>query len=194
MEIDQAILGAIIGGFLAAISGVVLYFLQKWWERKKLNQLFITAIKDDLTNSIPLYEKIKSTGKSQKFIPFESIIGLKKSRQIYEKFQEHLLLIEPYTLRKRIFDYYLQSATLIDKLEIYQNRVHAIRGSYNATLRRVREENPSLNEEQIVEKTLQLNQHEAQEHTLLTSETFEQLNNLDTIKIEAQLILDKLSD
>lgn len=108
MEIYAAIIGAVIGGFLASISGVILYFFQKSWDRKKLNKLFITAIRDDLINSIPLYEKIKNTGKTQKFIPFESTSGLKKSRQVYEKYTEHLLLIEPYTLRKRIFDYYLQ--------------------------------------------------------------------------------------
>jgi hypothetical protein len=108
-------------------------------DRKNLNKLFIAAIKDDLANAIPLYEKVKSIGKTQKFIPFESTNGLKKSRQVYEKYSEHLLLIEPYVLRKRIFDYYLQSGALIDKLEAYQNRVYAIQSRYNETLRHVKE-------------------------------------------------------
>lgn len=104
MEIYAAIVDAIIEVFLAAWSGILLYFLQKYWDKKKLNKLFITAIIDDLTNAIPLYEKIKSTEKAQKFISFESTIGLEKSRQIYEKYTDHLLLIKPSSLRKRIFD------------------------------------------------------------------------------------------
>lgn len=97
-------------------------------------------------------------------------------------------------MRKRIFDYYLQSGSLIDKLEAYQNRVYAIQRDYNSTLRRIREENLKLTEDQIAQKTLHIRQNEVQEYVWLTNETLEQLNNFDSIKIEAQLILDKLTD
>lgn len=192
MEIYAAILGAIIGGFLAAASGVALYIYQQSRNKKSLRMLFITAIRDDLSNSISLYEKIKSIGKSQKFIPFEATNGLRKSRQIYEKYTEHLLLIESFEFRKRIFDYYLQSSALIDKLESYQNRVYAIQSGYSETLRRVKEENPYYSDHEIRQRTLKLNESEANEFIWLKNETLEQLNNLDTLKIEAQLILDKL--
>lgn len=194
MDIYSAIIGPIIGGFLAALTGVLLYNYQLRCNKKNLNKLFITAIRDDLSNSIPLYEKIKNIGKTQKFIAFEATNGLRKSRQIYEKYTEHLLLIEPFEFRKRIFDYYLQSGALIDKLEAYQRRVYAIGGNFNDTIKHIRSQNPEWSDAQIADQVSKLTVNENNELDWLKTETLEQLGNIDSIKIEAQLILDKLGN
>lgn len=186
------IVSAIIGGFLAGLSGILLIIFQDRRKKKELSKLFITGMRDDLNNSIPLYEKLKNTGKNQKFVPFDVIEGLRRSRQIFEKYSEHILLFDSPEIRRRIFDYYLKSGVLLNKLEGYQRRVYEIERMYNAVSNKIKSDEPHHSTNEVHQRRIQLLGNDASEYGFLKSITSDELDGLDSLRIEAQLLMDKL--
>jgi hypothetical protein len=189
-EIWGAIIGAIIGGLLATGSGVFLNYKQFKTNRKNMKEIFFLIIEDDLNSSIPLYDQIKEIGRNQKYVSFEALNEIRYSRKIYEKYIEHVAFIEPCSLRKKIFDYYLKSGALIDKLENFQRIIYTHQEAIKDTKRFI-----ALNkkEEQVSQEVLDG----------LTSDNKDQINfffnaiqaevgNLDNFKVEAQFILQEL--
>lgn len=190
---NMQIIAALLGALVAGLIGVGLYFLQQWNNRRTLRNAFIDVIKDDLANSVNFYQQLKDTGETQRFISFEIITGLRKSRTIFDKYMEHLILIKPIDLRKRIFNYYLQSSVLVDRLESYQNRIYVIENNFNEAIKLFKKSNPNATSDEINKNLLNEHNMELSQYDFFKQDTLRQLRNLDSLKIEAQLLLDRLS-
>lgn len=193
-EVIGAIIGAIIGAFLATISGVYLNYRQGKSHRENQKELFILIIKDDLNNSISLYDQIKEIGKNQKFISFEAVNELRYSRKIYEKYIENVVFIHPHSLRNEIFDYYIKSSAFIDKLENFQKMIYnhqeSIRNyEFSFKLNMLDKKNLEKESKIIEELTQEFNQKIAFLLNVIQAE----VSNLENFKIEAKFILQKLS-
>lgn len=191
-EILGAIIGAIIGGFLATCSGIYLNYKQLNTNRKNMRDVFFLIIEDDLNNSIPLYDRIKEIGRNQKYVNFESLNEIRYSRKIYEKYIENVALIKPCSLRKKIFDYYLKSGALIDKLENFQRIIYTHQEAIKDTKRFIalNKTKESISEEMFNSLTKENNEQISFFFNAIQAE----VGNLDNFKIEAKFILQDLRD
>lgn len=189
-EIWGAIVGAIIGAGLATTSGVYLSNRQIKTSKKNTKEVFVSIIEDDLTNAIPLYDRIKEIGKNEKYVNFEALNEIRYSRRIYEKYIEHVALIESHSLRKRIFDYYIKSSALITKLETLQNVIYACDRAIKDVKRHILIDNKGV---ELSEDALKPIVKDDQEKMKSSFEMIQaEIGNLDNFKIEAQLILQEL--
>lgn len=193
-EIIAAVIGAVIGGFLAACAGLIVEWRKGATREKNLSRLFSTAITDDLKNSITLYEKIQEDWSKSSLIWFVTINELRKSRQTYEKYNEHVLLFKSPELRQRISKYYLRSETLISTLETMQNRKYFIDNKYKQTLIDIRIRESSLTDEAVKAKAEELMKGEANELQWINDSIPKSVNKLDSLITEAQNLLDKISE
>lgn len=193
-EIIAAIVGAVIGGFLAACAGLIVEWRKGTNREKNLSRLFSTAITDDLKNSISLYEKIQEDWSKSSLIWFVTINELRKSRQTYEKYNEHVLLFKSPELRQRISKYYLRSETLISTLETMQNRKYFIDNKYKQTLIDIKIREGSLADEAVTAKAEELMKNEATELKWINDSIPKSVNKLDSLITEAQNLLDKISE
>ena len=127
----EQIITALIGGFLAAGTG---WFIQIQLEKSRVNrtqELLTTGICDDLDHSLGLYEKIEEEWEKTRIVWFSTLNELKESRQTYKENNQWVVLFESSGIRKRIFQYYLRSAELIDALEYRQKRKHELENKFN---------------------------------------------------------------
>jgi gas vesicle protein len=193
-EIIAAIIGAVIGGFLAACAGLIVEWRKGVARENNLSRLFSTAITDDLKNSILLYEKIQEDWSKSSLIWFVTINELRKSRQTYEKYNEHVLLFKSPELRQRISKYYLRSETLISTLETMQNRKYFIDNKYKQTLIDIKIREGSLADEVVKAKAEELMKNEATELQWINDSIPKSVNKLDSLITEAQNLLDKISE
>ena len=189
-EIWGAILGAIIGGGLATASGVYLSNRQVRISKKSTRDVFVSIIEDDLTNSIPLYDRIKEIGKNEKYVNFEALNEIRYSRRIYEKYIENIALIEPHSLRKKIFDYYIKSSALITKLETFQNIIYASDKAIKDIRRQMLIDSKGVESSEDTIKPIIKDDQEKMKSFLELIQS--EIGNLDNFKIEAQFILQEL--
>ena len=101
-EIIAAIIGSIAGGFLAAGTGLLVEKYKNASRENRLRELFKTAIIDDLKNALVLFEKVQDDWYKSSLIWFLTLNELRKSRQIYDKHSEHVLLFQWPELRRKI--------------------------------------------------------------------------------------------
>jgi hypothetical protein len=196
---DTQIISAIINA-AAALSGAVIGGGAVWFaaihaennRRKEKSGFCIKAIKEDLKNSIPIYEKIQDHWDNNRLIWFLSINDLRKSRKTYDKYDEHLLLIEDDSLRVRISKYYLKSETLISSLEYRQNRKDLIYKKRNDLIMDFKSKEPLLDENEIIKRTDDQMKNEIMEFNFIDQPLPRLVSQLDWIINEAQNIIDKI--
>jgi hypothetical protein len=138
------ILSAIVGGFLAAGTG---WFLQTRLEasrQKKIKELLLIGMSDDLRNSLELYVRLEEDWEKSRVIWFTTINELTESRHIYTNNKDWITLIKNEELRKNILKYYRKSANHLIQLQNTQQRKYDIQNRFNAQVQELRIKNPTL--------------------------------------------------
>lgn len=148
------ILSAFIGGILAAGTG---WFLQNRLESariKKLKNVLLLGVNDDLKTSVVLYEQIAEGWERSKTIWFNLINELSDSRHIYTNNKEWIILIEDEELRNDISQYYRQSANHLLSLQNSQQRIYDIENKYLRELQDFKIRNPTIDADSAKEIVL----------------------------------------
>lgn len=191
-EVFAAIIGAVVGGLLAGGVGWFIEHNKDNRRQNNLRSLFCTAIKDDLKNSIPLYEKIQEDWSKNSLIWFVTINELRKSRQIFEKHNENILLFKSPDLRRRLSKYYLRSENLISTLEALQQRKYFIDNKYKQTYLDIKVRDNFLSNELIQSAVSELMKNETTELQWINDNIPKTVNKLESLINEAQNLLDKI--
>lgn len=187
------IIGVIIGGFLAAGAG---WFVQHRIEVSRLSRqrkLFIQGIRDDLLNSIELYNKLAEDWQRSKHVWFNLLSELVDSRHTYVKNRDFILLIGDDSLRQKISEYYRKSAQHLLSLRNAQQRKYDIENKYAAEVKGYLLKNPETDQnsvENTVANAMDLEGQELQ-HWNKTLPTM--INSLGRFRGDAKEIL-KLLD
>lgn len=188
---DQ-IIAALVGGFLAAGTGWFLQVRLEASRLKKLKQLLLLGISDDLKSSTELYGRvIDEWGKSQ-IVWFTTLNELRESRQSYLRNRDWMVLIKDEALRQKLFKYYHRSADHINLLENQQRRKYDIQAKLYDLTRDIQLRNSALTREQALEQAVRLMQAENQE--LIGINTFlpQNIQRMRDFKSEAKELLDAL--
>jgi hypothetical protein len=193
IEIVSAVIGAVVGGFLAAGAGLLVEYRKNVSREKKLRALFKTAIIDDLKNSLNLYEKIQEEWSKSNLIWFVTLDEIRKSRRIYEKFYEHILLFKSEDLRQKVFKYYQKSETLIASLGELQKEKYRVDNERKNLLTRIRAQTPSISDEAINGQVKEAMKDDQIAIQWVNDELTRSINKLNNIIGEAQNLLDKIS-
>jgi len=192
-QIIAAVIGAIIGGFLAAGAG---WFLDRKREEARLSKvrsLLSTGISDDLQHSIQLYDRILEDWERSKVVWFATLIELRESRQTYLNNKDWIVLFDDSQLRVKLFRYYLKSADLINTLEYRQRRKYEIENKFNDLIRTLKLQNPTFTHDDAVRTAVSYMETEDKEYTFLKESIPEAVNKLPTFKSEAKELLDRVS-
>ena len=192
-EIIAAIIGAIVGGFLAAGVGVFVEIYKNTSREKKLRELFKTAIIDDLKNALILFEKIQDDWNKSSLIWFVALNELRKSRQIYDKNSEQILLFESPELRSKISKYYLAAESQVSTLEYLQNRKYFIDNRKSQILLDIKIRNPELADEGVQKIEQELTKSDAAEKKWIDDSIPREVSKLDKLINRAQNLLDEIA-
>lgn len=189
---DQ-IIAALVGGFLAAGTG---WFLQNRLEAsrlKRLKQLLIIGISDDLKSSTELYSRVIDEWEKSQIVWFTTLNELKESRQTYLKNRDWMVLIKDEELRQKLFKYYHRSADHINLLENQQRRKYDIQAKLNDVVRDLQLRNDVLAREQALEQAVHLMHAEDQELMGLNTLIPQGIQRMRDCKGEAKELLDAFS-
>lgn len=189
---DQ-IIAALVGGFLAAGTG---WFLQNRLEAtrlKRLKQLLIIGISDDLKSSAELYSRIIDEWEKSQIVWFTTLNELRESRQTYLKNRDWMVLINDEGLRQKLFKYYHRSADHINLLENQQRRKYEIQAKLNDVVRDLQLRNNVLEREPALEQAVGLMHTENQELMRLNSTIPQDIQRMRDFKGEAKELLDAFS-
>lgn len=189
---DQ-IIAALVGGFLAAGTG---WFLQNRLEAsrlKRLKQLLIIGISDDLKSSAELYSRVIDEWEKSRIVWFTTLNELKESRQTYLKNRDWMVLIKDEELRQKLFKYYHRSADHINLLENQQRRKYDIQTKLNDVVRDLQLRNDALVREQALEQAIRLMHAENQELVGLDTFISQGIQRMRDFKGEAKELLDAFS-
>lgn len=190
--VDQ-IIAALVGGFLAAGTG---WFLQNRLEAsrlKRLKQLLIIGISDDLKSSAELYSRVIDEWEKSRIVWFTTLNELKESRQTYLKNRDWMVLIKDEELRQKLFKYYHRSADHINLLENQQRRKYDIQTKLNDVVRDLQLRNDALVREQALEQAIRLMHAENQELVGLDTFISQGIQRMRDFKGEAKELLDAFS-
>ncbi|RJO60291.1 hypothetical protein C4544_05365 [candidate division WS5 bacterium] len=191
-QIIAAVVGAIIGGFLAAGAGWFLDRKREEARRAEVRSLLSTGISDDLQHSIQLYDRMLEDWERSKVIWFATLIELRESRQTYLNNKDWIVLFDNAELRKKLFRYYLKSTDLINTLEYRQRRKYEIEDKFNDLTRSLQLQNPTFTHNDAVRTAVSYMEHEDKEYTSLKESIPEAVNKLPNFKIEAKELLDQI--
>lgn len=189
---DQ-IVAALIGGFLAAGTG---WFLQVRLERsrlKRLKQLLLLGIADDLKSSVELYARVIDEWEKSQIVWFTTLNELRESRQTYLRNRDWMVLINDEALRQKLFKYYHRSADHINLLENQQRRKYEIQAKLNDVMRDLQLRNAALTREQALQQAVQLMQAEDQELVGINNLLPNGIQRMRDFRSEAKELLDALS-
>ncbi|MBU0908118.1 MAG: hypothetical protein KKA54_16740 [Proteobacteria bacterium] len=189
---DQ-IIAALVGGFLAAGTG---WFLQNRIEvsrLKRLKQLLIVGISDDLKSSIELYDRVIDEWEKSQIVWFTTLNELRESRQTYLKNRDWMVLINDEGLRQKLFKYYHRSADHINLLENQQRRKYDIQSKLNDVIRDLKIRNNQLTQEQALEQAVRLMHAEDQELFGINNFIPSGIQRMRDFKGEAKELLDAFS-
>jgi hypothetical protein len=141
------IVAAVLGGFLAAITG---YIIERYREKSRLKQLkalLCIGIEDDLRNSVELYDKLLEDYEKTQVVWYATINELKESRQIYQNSKDWITLFPDDALRKRIFRYYHRSTDLLSGLQFSEQRKYELNEKIRDLARSILEKDPTMSEQ-----------------------------------------------
>ena len=191
-QIQAAIVGAVIGAVLAAGMGLLLDIYREWKKEKRIREILITAMCDDLKHSEGVYNEIIEEWDQQKIIFFHKLIELRESRQTYENNKDWIHIFKDGKLRRDIFTYYLESANCFNALELNQRRKYELENRYNETFSEIKKQHAQLSEEEQKKLVLEFMGSESQEYGQLDSHMSNLMIKLATFKSDAKDLIASL--
>lgn len=183
------IIAAVVGGFLAAGAG---WFLQNRLEasrQKRLAQLFVIGVRDDLKSSVDLYDRVVDEWEKSKTVWFTTINELRESRQTYQKNRDWMVLLKNENLRQRLFRYYHRSADHLGILENQQRRKYEIQSKLNELVRDLQLRDAKLSRDAALAQAISLMHAEDQELAGLNGLLPQNIQKLKDFKSEAKELL-----
>jgi hypothetical protein len=186
------IVAAVVGGFLAAGTG---WFRQTRLEAsrmKRLKQLLLIGITDDLKASIDLYARVVDEWEKSQIVWFTTLNELRESRQTYLKNRDWMVLIKDEALRQKLFRYYHRSADHLNLLENQQRRKYEIQSKLNEVVRDVQLRNETLTRDQALTQAIALMHAEDQELVGLNTLLPQSIQKVREFKGEAKELADAL--
>lgn len=190
---SHEIIATIIGGFIAAGAGLLVEFYKDKRKEVKFRKRFATAIKDDLKNSISQYEKIQDDWEKSSLIWFVTINEVRKSRKIYEKYNENILLFESAELRNRISKYYLKSDNLISQLECMQNKKYLIDSKFKNICMDFKLKDNSLTDEIVKNRASEIMTDELKELAWVNETIPKSVSSITGLISEAHALIGEIS-
>jgi hypothetical protein len=187
----KEIIAAVIGGFLAAGAGWFLQWRLEAARIKRLKQLLILGITDDLKTSIDLYNRLIDDWDKSQIVWFTTLNELRESRQTYLKNREWLVLINDESLRQKVFKYYHRSADHINLLENQQNRKYNIQGKLDEISRDILLRDKELSFDEAQQQAIRAMYAEDKELVNLNSFMPQNIQKVRDFKIEANDLLTK---
>lgn len=189
---DQLI-AALVGGFLAAGTGWFLQVRLEASRLKRLKQLLVLGITDDLKSAAELYARVIDEWEKSQIVWFTTLNELRESRQTYLRNRDWMVLIKDEALRQKLFKYYHRSADHINLLENQQRRKYDIQAKLNDVMRDLQLRNAALTREQALQQAVQLMQAEDQELVGINNLLPTGIQKMRDFKTEAKELLDALS-
>ena len=186
------IVAAIIGGFLAAATGYIFERRREAVSLAKTKKLLCVGIKDDLQNSIELYDKLIEDYEKTQIVYLSTIGELKESRQTYNNNKDWITLFENNDLRKRIFRYYHRSTDLINLLHYREQRKSDLQQKMFDMVRWLML-NEQLEQEAAVAKASNLLRDEDNQYLYQLENIPKDVQKLKDFQGEAQRLLDEFS-
>jgi hypothetical protein len=187
----KEIIAAVIGGFLAAGAGWFLQWRLEAARIKRLKQLLILGITDDLKTSIDFYNRLIDDWDKSQIVWFTTLNELRESRQTYLKNREWLVLINDESLRQKVFKYYHRSADHINLLENQQNRKYNIQGKLDEISRDILLRDKELSFDEAQQQAIRAMYAEDKELVNLNSFMPQNIQKVRDFKIEANDLLTK---
>ena len=124
----------ILGGFLAAGAGLLVWLAQEKVRAHRMVSYVKTALREDLEFSIETYERLMSDWNKTKIVWLVYIDALNESRKRYYENKGYIFLLNE-NLRKKLFKYYRASDDIIHMLEYLQKRRYDLQRQYAGTVR-----------------------------------------------------------
>jgi hypothetical protein len=188
------LIAAVVGGFLAAGTG---WFLQTRLEasrQRRLAQLFIIGVRDDLKSSVDLYDRLIDEWEKSQTVWFTTVNELRESRQTYQKNRDWLVLLKNETIRQKLFRYYHRSADHLTLVENQQRRKYQIQDKLNELIRDIQLRDSSLAREAAVAQAISVMHAEDQELVGINSSLPQNVRRLWDFKAEAKELLGSLPE
>ena len=192
MELLGQVLAALLGGFLAAGTGA---YLQSRLEKNRLlkaKQLLITAIKDDLENSVELYQRVKEDYDKSKIFWFHHLGEFNESRTTVIRNWDYFYLIEDEKIRKRFLKYYTKSYQAMTALQGYQQQKYGLETKLNDTVQKLMLDDNRLTHEIATTKAIELMKRENLDYAFITEDLPKKIGDLNCFKQDANGLLSEL--
>ncbi len=160
----------------------------------RLEVLLVTGVKDDLVNSLDLYDRIAEDWEKGQIIWFNVINELEDSRQTYMNNRDSILLISDDRLRGDVIKYYRKSGMHLIQLRNTQQRKYDIQGRYDLAKQDLRLKNPDLTDDDAHTIVVQAMGPEDKELTYIREQIPTLVAGLERFKGDARSLLDRLAD
>ncbi|MES2635050.1 MAG: hypothetical protein V4669_18935 [Pseudomonadota bacterium] len=183
------LIAAVVGGFLAAATG---WFLQNRLEasrQKKLAQLFVIGVRDDLKASVDLYDRLMDEWEKSQTVWFTTVNELRESRQTYQKQRDWLVLLQNEGVRQKLFRYYHRSADLLTLIENQQRRKYEIQSKLTELVRDLQLRDGTLSREAAIQQAVALMHAEDQELIGINGSLPQNVQKLRDFRGEAKELL-----
>jgi len=184
------LVAAVIGGFLAAGTG---WFLQTRLEAsrsKRLKQMMVVGITDDLKSSSELFDRVLDEWDKTQIVWFTTLNELRESRQTYLKNRDWLVLFNDEALRQRVFKYYHRSADHFSLLENQQRRKYEIQNKLNELVRDIQLRDSTLTREVALQQGIALMQPEGRELAGIDEMLSRNIQRTRDFKVDAKELLE----
>jgi hypothetical protein len=188
------LMAAVVGGFLAAATG---WFLQNRLEasrQRRLAQLFIIGVRDDLKSSVDLYDRVIDDWEKSQTVWFTTINELRDSRQTYQKNRDWLVLLKDEGVRQKLFRYYHRSADHLTLVENQQRRKYQIQDKLNELTRDIQLRDSALTRETAIAQAISVMHAEDQELVGINNSMPNNVQRLRDFKTEAKELLGALPE
>jgi len=113
----------VLGGFLAAGSGVFLQWRQRRGDRENNRKLFLQLIRDDLSTCKNIFDQIQKRWQESKWVMYRDIQQAQMSQSFYYNNNSAILHLEGADNRKAIVKYYSETTLFLNELSIAQRAI-----------------------------------------------------------------------
>ena len=188
------LIAAVVGGFLAAGTGWFLQYRLEASRQKRLAQLFVLGVRDDLKSSVDLYDRLMDEWDKSQTIWFTTVNELRESRQTFQKNRDWLVLLKNESLRQKLFRYYHRSADHLTLVENQQRRKYEIQSKLTELVRDLQLRDSTLARESAVTQGVALMHAEDQELVGINNSLPQNVQKLRDFKSDAKELLSSLPE
>ena len=190
----KELIAAVVGGFLAACTGWFLQYRLEASRQKRLAQLFIIGVRDDLKSSVDLYDRLMDEWEKSQTVWFTTVNELRESRQTYQKNRDWLVLLKNESIRQKLFRYYHRSADHLTLVENQQRRKYEIQAKLTELVRDLQLRDSTLARESAVTQGITLMHAEDQELVGINNSLPQNVQKLRDFKSDAKELLTSLPE